>query len=63
MAEIEEEQGWVDANKALIQPFEAKIKAAIRRVWSEEKASIPLSTDTFEENSLTPDNAEMLSYA
>ncbi len=38
VAEIEEEQGWVDANKALIQRFEAKIKATIGRVWGEDAA-------------------------
>ena len=38
VAEIEEEQGWVEANKALIQRFEAKIKATIGRVWGEEEA-------------------------
>ena len=38
VAEIEEEQGWVDANKALLLRFEAKIKATIGRVWGEDAA-------------------------
>jgi type I restriction enzyme M protein len=33
VAEIEAEQALVDANKQLIARFEAKIKAAIDRVW------------------------------
>ncbi len=35
VAEIEAEQALVDASKQLIARFEAKIKAAINRVWSE----------------------------
>ncbi len=33
VAEIEAEQALVNANKQLIERFEAKIKAAIDRVW------------------------------
>ena len=35
VAEIEAEQALVNANKQLIERFEAKIKAAIDRVWGE----------------------------
>ena len=36
VAEIEAEQALIDANRQLIERFEAKIKAAINRVWGEE---------------------------
>lgn len=39
VAQIEEEQRLVNANKELIRLFEAKIKAAINRVWGEETTS------------------------
>lgn len=35
VAQIEEEQRLVNANKELIRLFEAKIKATIDRVWGE----------------------------
>jgi type I restriction enzyme M protein len=35
VAEIEAEQALVDASRQLIARFEAKIKTAINRVWSE----------------------------
>lgn len=37
VAEIEAEQALVDANKQLIERFEAKIKAAINRVWGQSE--------------------------
>jgi restriction endonuclease S subunit len=37
VAQIEEEQRLVNANKELIRLFEDKIKATINRVWGEEK--------------------------
>ncbi len=36
VSEIEVEQALVNANKQLIERFEAKIKAAINRVWSDD---------------------------
>lgn len=33
VAEIQQEQGRLEANKALIERFEAKIAARIKRVW------------------------------
>ena len=36
VAEIEAEQALIDANRQLIERFEAKIKDAINRVWGEE---------------------------
>jgi type I restriction enzyme M protein len=38
VAEIEAEQGLVDANRELIERMEKKIQAAIARVWGEEEA-------------------------
>jgi type I restriction enzyme M protein len=38
VAEIEAEQALVNANKALIERFEAKIKTVIGRVWGTEKS-------------------------
>ncbi|MHB9100611.1 MAG: N-6 DNA methylase [Sulfuricella sp.] len=39
VAEIEAEQALVNANRQLIARFEAKIKAAINRVWGESEAA------------------------
>lgn len=36
VTEIEAEQALVDANKQLIERFEAKIKTTINRVWGED---------------------------
>jgi type I restriction enzyme M protein len=39
VAQIEEEQRLVNANKELIKLFEVKVKATINRVWGEETAT------------------------
>jgi len=50
VAQIEEEQRLVGANKELIRLFEDKIKATINRVWGEEATS-PILAENSEEPS------------
>ena len=48
VAEIEEEQRLVNCNKELVKRFEAKIKAAISRVWGEGGEEKPLRPNSGE---------------
>ena len=44
VAEIEAEQALVNANRELIRRMEAKIKAAIDRVWGSDQVAVGAST-------------------
>ena len=59
VAQIEEEQRLVNANKELIRIFEEKIKVTINRVWGEEN-NVKVDADDVGGNAYQPAKSEIL---